>query len=537
MTLSATSKSGLHIPGSSHIPYGRAGILIASVLLVLFAGAVARAGERRAPLVKDAVIGELEGAGRDERETILRDILRTIQTKPGTKLNLETWNNDLKRLLSLSRYTISGRLVPVSPEAVRLIFDVEVRRRLREIVLEGVGWTEEEELRAELPVAVGDYIRLDRPQIRHIRRVVQRYFADLGYIFASAEISTEEKGEGLSLEINVRKGPLIINRRIEFIGNTFYSRRELLRLLTNRERTAASFLKFWEDQHFQKDALGDDIRRLRIKYAADGFLDARVIRESVRVDPVTGDCSIKIRIEEGPRYRITGTVIRGNRAFATGELLKLLKTEKGSYYDHEVVIGDVGLLKDFYFRHAYAEADVDLKRRSPKAGEVTLVFEITENLQITVDEIEIRGNWRTREPVIRRELSIYPNEVYPQTGLGEGPQAHRYRDRRGENDRPVVLRVRRFRLDRALGDFFVPAEELRPLEASKKHRGFLPYAVFQGRRTVSLLQLLSEQALRQLPPALGQPARVRFRFRPFRDAARYRVPRPRLRTVQQRNRV
>ncbi|TET34747.1 MAG: outer membrane protein assembly factor BamA [Planctomycetota bacterium] len=387
-----------------------------NVLFVIFflfiSLTVAAAGERRAPLVKNIEIGRLEGGDPDERDTVLSDILRTIQTKPGTRLDLPIWNDDIRRLARLSLYTVSARIVPIGPDAVKLVFDVRVRQILREIILEGVSWTEQEDLLSELPVAVGDAVRLDKPQLRHFRRVVQRHFAELGFLLCGAEVSTEEKGEGLALKISVRKGPHIINRWIEFVGRKFYSRYELLRLLTNRERTAASFLKFWEDQYFQRDALDDDLHRIRTKYLADGYLDARVVRESVRIDPASGDCRITIRIDEGPRYRIAGVAIQGNRAFTSEELEKLLKAQKGSYYDHEIVTGDIDRLKDFYYRHAYAESEVDLKRRSLKAGEVTLIFSITENLQITLDEIEIRGNTRTREKVIRRELSIYPDELY-----------------------------------------------------------------------------------------------------------------------------
>ncbi|MHC4663396.1 MAG: outer membrane protein assembly factor BamA [Planctomycetota bacterium] len=348
----------------------------------------------------------------DDREIVLRDILRKIRTKPGMELNLSIWNEDIKRLLQFTRYSVSGRIVPINGDSVKLVFDVYVRKVIKEIVFKGVGWTEDEDLRAELPVSIGDAVLLDTLKLRHFERVTQRYFADQGYLFCSAEAETEEKGEGLVLEINVSSGPRIINRKIGFIGNEFYTGPELVRMLTNRARNAATFLKFWEDQHFQRDALDDDLHRIRTMYAAFGFLDVRVIRESVRINTLNGACNILIRIDEGLRYKVSDILIEGNKAFEIEDLKSRVKTKKDSYYDHETITGDVDRIKDFYFRNAYAEAEVDLKRRSRKPGEVEIVFSVKENLQITLDEIEIRGNWRTREKVVRRELSIYPNELY-----------------------------------------------------------------------------------------------------------------------------
>ncbi|WP_043539580.1 outer membrane protein assembly factor BamA [Salinarimonas rosea] len=201
-------------------------------------------------------------------------------------------------------------------------------------------------------------------------------------------------------------------REISFTGNEVFSDGRLRDVMTSTESNILSFLKTTDV--YDPDRLAADLELIRRYYLRKGYADFRVVGTNVQFDPQREGYVIEIAVEEGQQYRV-GAVAVDSRIpdVATEELRRRVLTREGQVYDATAVERTLVDLTTEVARRGYAFAQVrPAGERDPAAGVVNITYIVEEGPRVYIERINIRGNTRTRDYVIRRELDLGEGDPY-----------------------------------------------------------------------------------------------------------------------------
>ena len=204
-------------------------------------------------------------------------------------------------------------------------------------------------------------------------------------------------------------------RNITFEGNDSFSDRKLKRELNNtKERKWWSFwVKSYDDKTFEEDKI-----ELSNFYNNEGHRDFRVLEESLLVDEATSSLTLNIKIEEGPKYYYRNFEFDGNQIAAQAELERLLGIKEGDVFSKEQFDKSVfENMMSVYQDRGYIFSNVSPEIIPYGKDSLDVKFVFNEGNKVYVENIFISGNEKTRENVIRRELKLYPGDVFSRSKL------------------------------------------------------------------------------------------------------------------------
>ncbi|MDE2364008.1 MAG: outer membrane protein assembly factor BamA [Hyphomicrobiales bacterium] len=201
-------------------------------------------------------------------------------------------------------------------------------------------------------------------------------------------------------------------KRINFIGNQVYSNGRLVGLMTTTEMNIFSFFK--TSDVYDPDKIASDLELVRRFYLKNGYADFRVVSNDAHFDAAEGGYVINVTIVEGPQYRVSNVNVTSNLPNVPGsELMPLVRIGAGQIYNGDLVEKTVEALTKDLARRGYAFAQVRPRgERNAAAGSVAIDFVIDEGPRVYIERINIRGNTRTRDYVIRREFEIGEGDAY-----------------------------------------------------------------------------------------------------------------------------
>lgn len=248
---------------------------------------------------------------------------------------------------------------------------------------------------------------LSKEEMELIKRRIISAYAKEGYPNVQVEYELVPKKGASKLVYKIVEGVPEYVGSISFRGNkTFRSGRLKDLMETKTPNPLALRLR----PPFSAEVLKEDVKKIRDFYVSEGFLDAKV---SYRVKKDGSRYNIQIDIEEGPRYKLDSLKIEGNTLFAYGELVEnILKKNKGGYYRREVIekVKDNIRRKysDIGFLNVRVEEKEDIDRERKR---VRTTLTVQEGEPVYVRRIEVRGNYESRDYVIRRELRFQEGEL------------------------------------------------------------------------------------------------------------------------------
>jgi outer membrane protein insertion porin family len=199
---------------------------------------------------------------------------------------------------------------------------------------------------------------------------------------------------------------------IEFVGNRAYSAWRLKDVVRTTQTNILSFLQ--STNIYDQDRLEADRELLRRFYLKNGYIDVRIVGAAAEFDPARNGFVVTFTIEEGEQYRVGTVDVRSNvRAIDPGLMRSRVRTSPGDVYNAEALEKSVEDMTIEAARQGYAfalvrpRADRDYQQRL-----VNLVYTIEDGQRVYIEQINIRGNTRTRDYVIRREFDVAEGDPY-----------------------------------------------------------------------------------------------------------------------------
>lgn len=201
-------------------------------------------------------------------------------------------------------------------------------------------------------------------------------------------------------------------KEIKFVGNEVYSTRRLVGLMETTEMNFLSFLK--SSDVYDPDRIASDLELVRRFYLKNGYADFRVVSSDAIFDPQQGGYVIAVVVEEGPQYHVSSVDIESHLPdIDSAALRNVLRVSPGDVYNGDAVEKSVEALTREISKKGYAFTQARPRgERDPAARTVAIRFVLDEGPRVYIERINIRGNSRTRDYVIRREFEIGEGDAY-----------------------------------------------------------------------------------------------------------------------------
>src|SRR5690606_16951057 len=216
----------------------------------------------------------------------------------------------------------------------------------------------------------------------------------------------------VDLVYEINEGEVTAVRRISFIGNKVFSDSRLREVIQTEETAWWKF--FTTDDTYDPDRLNFDREQLRKFYLANGYADFRVISAVAELTADRKEFFITFTIDEGKRYKFGNIDIVSSIPDLDAEQLRSeLKTQEGDWYNADLVEDSIDAVTTAAGNLGYAFVDVRPQvRRDREAGTIDITYDVREGPKVFVERIDITGNQRTRDEVIRREMRISEGDAF-----------------------------------------------------------------------------------------------------------------------------
>jgi len=362
----------------------------------LVGGLVAEEAGKDGPRIAQVVI-------RGNHRVSTHRILGQMRLREGSRYTPEAVDEDFKRIYGLGEF--DNLIIRPERQAEGLVLVVEVTERpvLEGLEFEGNRAFDDEDLTGTVGVEPGNLI--DRHKVFTGVQAIERLYRDKGYYFISVELDEGLLRQKQVARYTIAEGPRVRVRHIKFVGNDSISAGELRQHMETR-----TWFPFIIPGLYDEEKLQHDVVSIRNYYVEQGFLDIQVGRELEFSDDKE-ELTVRIIIEEGPRYQVRSLALEGVERFSRSLLKKRMELGPGEPYTADTVRRDVALIRETYGEVGYISTSVKpVIDFTEEPGQVDVVFQVKEGRQVEIGEIRIEGNRLTQDKVIRRELRFYPEE-------------------------------------------------------------------------------------------------------------------------------
>lgn len=343
-------------------------------------------------------------------------ILNAIRLKSGDLLYADKVDADIRAIYRLGHFQdITAETVSAADKGVVLVYRVVEKGIVRDVKIEGTKELTAEKVREVLEVKP-NAVYSPKDVAGSVKKI-RKLYADEGYYLAEVETQTDKRGEtDVRVVFKITEGKKILIKKIEFEGNRAFTPRQLKKAMETGEKWMLSWLT--GAGTYKEDVLRNDVNLIADLYFNIGYVNVKVGEPKVELLPDKSALVVTIGITEGEQFR-TGTIgFKGDLLEKEAELAARMKLKTGDVFSRGLLRNDVFALTDVYADKGYAFANVAPQTRvNPEIKTIDLVFDMEKGEQVYLDRINISGNTKTRDKVVRRELRVTEGSLYSSTGI------------------------------------------------------------------------------------------------------------------------
>ncbi len=386
---------------------------------LLWSGAVALAVSLWAPCAATAQEGRtvdeirVEGNRRVEDEAILRNVRQRV----GEPLSFDQVSRDLRAIYTLGFF--EDLKVDASDEGGRLVltFTIEEKPSIALIEFEGNDELDDDEIKEV--VNLRPFSVLDISALKDNEEKIVELYAEKGFFLTEVKARTEPMGEGsdeVRVVFKVDEYAKVQVRTITFLGNKAVPDEELAAIMETREGGLFSFLT--NSGTFKEQSFEIDLERLSAYYYDKGYINVKVSQPQLRLSRDKQYLFVTIPIDEGARHTVRSIEVTGDFIRDKQVLRDMITLAPEDIFSFTTLRGDITRLKDLYQDDGFAYANVNpIPNIDPNTHEVDLTYDIQKGRKVYFGRIEVIGNTKTRDKVIRRELLFVEGDLFSSTAI------------------------------------------------------------------------------------------------------------------------
>ncbi len=295
--------------------------------------------------------------------------------------------------------------VSIEADGNILVVAVQERSSIAQVEFTGVKEFEKDQLLKNLrQIGLGEGRIFDRSQLDRAEQELKRQYLSRGrYAVVITTTITPLERNRVAVNFTVDEGDVAKIREISIIGATTFKEQALIDLFVSR---TPGWMTWWsKHDQYSRQKLGADLEVLRSHYLDRGYLEFNIDSTQVTISPDKKDIYISVSITEGPKYTVSGVKVAGDLLIPEAEILKLITVKEGEVYSRNRITESTKNISDRLSNDGYAFANVNAVPDLDKARhQAIFTFFIDPGRRVYVRRINIAGNNRTRDEVIRREM-------------------------------------------------------------------------------------------------------------------------------------
>jgi len=394
---------------------GSAARCLATMVIALAVRATGWSAET--PRVPEIARVEIQGNLRVEEDAIRVH----LRSRPGQPFDQAVLDEDIRAVYAMGFFDqVIADATPVEGNRVALVLRVTERPLVRTVKVEGTSKVKREEVEGALKVR--PHAILDPEKARQGVEAAKKLYIEKGYLDARITFRTEAVGEHeVDVLYTVEEGESVKVTEIEFEGNKAFSDRKLRGVMQTRETWLFGF--FTGAGVLNRDVLRTDMERLIAWYYDHGYITARI--DEPRVERRDDGLHVIVKVDEGEQFRVGTVTVEGkNLPVDTAPLRAGLAIEPGDVFRASALREDAQLVTDRLAEDGYAFATVEPATEvRPDGRLVDVTFQADRGRPVVVDRIEVIGNTKTRDKVVRREMRLQEQELFSASKIRRSREA------------------------------------------------------------------------------------------------------------------
>src|SRR5438105_7059830 len=380
-------------------------IWVASICALLGAVSTKAQGPQGPPIIKSIDV-QYTGPGTVSKERILAQ----MRTKVGQPYSDQVVEQDIETLYKTG--SVLNVRIFAQPEGngVKVIVAVQTRSIVREIEIDGAEQVKAKRLRKEIKLKLNQPV--NEQELDEARQKIVEVYQGRGYNDVSVQFRVDpidEKRGTARVVFTVNEGLRGAVRQIHFEGNEHFSEKVLRKQMKTRGKTLIYFLD--KSGRLDEVQLEQDRDKLREWYQNHGYIDME-IKDVRRERAANGPMILTIVIAEGHQYHVGKVTVSGYQATTQEKIRALLKMKEGSVYSPKQLHDDAKAVADAYGSGGYVDLSILPEGTPAGPARVDVHYKIEEGARSFVNRINIEGNTRTKDKVIRREVLVAPGDVF-----------------------------------------------------------------------------------------------------------------------------
>ncbi|MBI5632476.1 MAG: outer membrane protein assembly factor BamA [Nitrospirae bacterium] len=338
-----------------------------------------------------------------------------LSQKLGEPISQEKTNEDIKSIFKLGYFEDVKVEIESFEGGIKLFYLVREKPAIIRIELQGNKKIEDTKIREKISITPGSIA--DTVLIQDNAAKIGRYYEEEGYWLTNIIPVIKKISENeVTLTYQIEEGDKVKIKSITTEGNNNLSSGRIKKVMETKEWWLFSFIS--SSGYLKKDQLDADMERVRNLYFNNGFLKVVVGEPEIVVDKEKKGMTIKLRISEGEQYKVASVDVTGNKLYDTDTIRKKITLKPNVLFQKNILEKDMLAISDMYSRNGYALVSV-VPNLTPddQNKTVQIVLGIEEGDKYRIGRVEISGNLKTRDKVIRREIRLDEGETFDSSKL------------------------------------------------------------------------------------------------------------------------
>ncbi len=349
---------------------------------------------------------EIQGNRKVESEAIIEK----LGTRTEMMLDNYLLRKDLSRIYEMKYFEEVDAFHKIKDGKNILLFKLKEKPIISKVSFEGNDEINDDDLKEQIKTK--EFNILDVSTLKNDVLLLQKHYEEKGYFLALATYKVSDNKNGsVEVKFTIKEWDKVRVKKITFLGSKAIKDDELKNFMQTREESYFSFLS--GSGNFKEVNFQTDVERLKYLYKTRGYLQVNIQNPEVTASEDKKWIFITVRLTEGPQFTVNNVSFNGELLFSENEMTEKLKIKPGEIYNEENLRQDIQTLTEMYQDKGYAFANV-LRTLEIVPGEnkVDVVFSFEKGVIAYFGKITMKGNTKTRDKVIRRELKIQEGMMY-----------------------------------------------------------------------------------------------------------------------------
>lgn len=377
-------------------------IALVTVALLAFGGRPPARAQAPAPpiVVKDVTV---EGHRRVQEAVILG----RVRTAPGATFNPALLSEDIKNVFALGFFDDVRTRVVEFEGGVRVVFLVNERPFIRDVDFAGNRKVATATLQEKIDVKLGSVY--NPVEVQRAAEVLRAHYEEEGYFESAVTPEVEHFADGdVRVLFRIAEGRTVGLDRIAIVGNQGLPAKRIREAMATQEREWFIFRG-----KVQRGKMEEDIERILALYGDHGYIQARVDSYDISLDRERARATITIAVTEGPQFRVGEMTLAGVTLFPLAEIERQFALRPGDVFSRSRLRDTVRAILDLYSTIGRASADVAPRTQNVAAPPVVNVtLDVVEGPETYVERINIAGNVRSEDKILRREIPMVEGDLF-----------------------------------------------------------------------------------------------------------------------------